>query len=121
VVFDLPSSWGVDVLAVAALYVVGHDGQMCWVRLVAEKGLEKSADDGLHSRGQDDDRHVVLLSPVVELNEVLVDLDTVLQDLDALGEPGFDTVQHVAKRVPMRRSLVLSKLSSHTPSRTGKT
>lgn len=48
VVLDLPATWGVDVLAIAAFHVIGDDNNV--VRFVAQQFLKQSPDDRDHSR-----------------------------------------------------------------------
>lgn len=47
VVLDLPTTWGVDVLAIAAFHVIGDDNNV--VRFVAQQFLKQSPDDRDHS------------------------------------------------------------------------
>lgn len=72
VVLDLPSPRSVDVLAIPTLNIIGNNSQMFGIRLVAEQLLKQTANNRDHARGQNNDRDVVFLSPVVELGKVWV-------------------------------------------------
>lgn len=93
----LPSALAVNVLTIAALDFVGHDGDV--VRFGTQHDLNQRFDDGDHARGEDHDGHVVFLGPLVEGLEARVELHVRLQDLDALVEGGVDTFQHLSEHV----------------------
>jgi hypothetical protein len=95
---NLPASRAVNILAVPAHHLVGNDVNVT-VNLVAQELFEQGNDDRAHASGQNDDGHVVLLSPVVKLLKVWVKLHVLLQDLDALVERGLDAVEHFTESV----------------------
>lgn len=101
-VLDLPTSRSVDVLAIPTLDVIGNNSQMLGVRLMTEQLLKQPANDRNHARGQNNDRDVVFLGPVVEFGKVWVQFHVLLQDLNALGETGLDAVQHITEGIPKR-------------------
>lgn len=109
---DLPAALAVDIFAVPAHHLVGHNVEMA-AGLVAQELFEQGANDRSHAPGQNDDGHVVLLGPIVELLEVWVQLHVLLQDLDALVERGLDAVEHFTEGVPKRQYVNYQIPASH--------
>ena len=103
---NLPAALAVDILAFPGHHFVG-DNMNVAVGLVAQELFEQGANDRPHAPGQNDDGHVVLLGPVVELLEVWVKFHVLLQDLDTLVERGLDAVEHFAEGIPIRQSMLI--------------
>lgn len=100
---NLPAALAVDILAFPGHHLVGHNMNVA-VGLVAQELFEQGANDRSHAPGQNDDGHVVLLGPVVELLEVWVQLHVLLQDLDTFVERRLDAVEHFAEGIPRRQT-----------------
>ena len=102
---DRPASRFVPALPRFVHAFVAYYGDLA--RLGADERLEQSADDGRHSRRQDDDGDAVGSGPMEELGEVGVELDVLAEQFDAFWKGRLDAVYHLLKRVSVliRRSL----------------
>ena len=99
-VLDLPTAWSVDVLAVTAFHIISDD--MDVVGLVAQEGLEQGTDNRDHSRRQDHDWHIVRLGPLIELDEMGIQLHMPTKLRDTLIEGGLDAIKHVTESIPKK-------------------
>lgn len=97
-ILDLPATLAVDILAIPRNHLVADNGEVA-LGLVAKELLEQGTNDRAHAGGQNDDGHIVLLCPVIELLKVRVQLHVLLQDLDAFVVRGLDAFEHEAEGV----------------------
>jgi len=104
---NLPSAFLIHTLARPGFYVVAD--YLDVVCILAAEMFEKSSHNGLHSGGEDHDRHVVLNGPRQEVVEVRVELDVVHKILDALVERPGHAVHHALEGVPCDLSSSLGK------------
>lgn len=107
VVLNSPAPLAVDILAITADNLVGNDAQMA-IGLVAQEFLEKGTDDWAHATRQDDDWDIILLGPVVELQEIRVQLHVLQQLVDTLVEWGLYAVEHFKESVTRNNVLSIS-------------
>lgn len=98
-ILDLPATLAVDILAIPAHHLVADNVKMA-SRLVAQEFLEQGADDWSHARRENDNGHVVVPGPVVELGKERVQLHVLFQCLDTLVVRGVDALEHFAEGVP---------------------
>lgn len=100
-VLDLPTAWSVDVLAVTAFHIISDD--MDVVGLVAQEDLKQGTDNRDHSRRQDHDWHIVRLGPLIELDEMGIQLHMPTKLRDTLVEGGLDAIKHVTESIPKKQ------------------
>lgn len=91
-----PAALILESLTLARYHIVAHDLN---VPTGSEESIQESANDRLHTTAEDDNRNVVLLSPVVELLEARVELDVLEENVNTLVERSLDAVKHLHEAV----------------------
>ena len=97
-VFYLPSTFAVDIFAITALNIIGHNVKRAII-VLAQQTVQESLDDGEHARRQHDDGDIVLLGPVIELLEVRIQLHFLQELFDTFIVRRLDRIHHLPERL----------------------
>lgn len=94
---DLPPSLLMHLFGWAIDWLITHDLDVICFR--ADEVYQQSANDGSHTRAEDDDRHLVLARPRIECAKARVEFDIFAEQLNAFGIRGLDAVHHVLESI----------------------
>lgn len=97
-VLDFPTTLAVDILAIATYHLVADNVKVV-TGLVAEKLLQQRTNNGPHPRRQNDNGHIVVTSPVVELLEVWVQFHVLQECCDTFVVGSLDATKHFTESV----------------------